>query len=192
MRGPKPIDPEKQAGLEQKWAVRRRLYWKVGAVAVGLAALLVALRIAQFRAQIEQPRLLSINPDPTVSRDIVPNFEGNAQFSSPMDRGSVEDGIRYYTLTGSRMKGPYLLKERGTFTWSDNDTKVAFKLLPEYYPTPGDRFVIQTSGLHGRNGQPLIPSSFQFRLAVVEKETPFHYGMKDMRDFYKRWKGGDF
>ncbi|MGH8103547.1 MAG: hypothetical protein ACREJQ_03395, partial [bacterium] len=170
MRGPKPLDPEKQEQLEQRWKAQRRSLWNFVFAFLAVAALVVIIGIAQFRMQTERPVILTIYPDPQLSRDIPPNFEGIAKFSLPLDTDSVEGGIHYYEVRGGRLRGPFLLRERGVFEWSNNDKQVEFHLLPEYYPKVGDQFVIEASGMKGRNGQPLIPPSFRFKLRVVDKD----------------------
>ncbi|MHA2620385.1 MAG: hypothetical protein V2G42_01450 [bacterium JZ-2024 1] len=138
------------------------------------------------------PRLLKLVPNPLETTEITPYVRGEAVFSVPMDTLTVEYGIRFTEITGTGLKGPYLLKDYVDFKWSDGGRRVVFRIKPEYQPAVGSAFFVEVAGLRGRNRKMLQPASFSGTFKVVDLMTRTHWSPDDMREVFRRLREGDY
>ncbi len=173
--------------------------WVTG-VGIGVVLLFAGGAVfSVYQAKNEPPQILALTPNPLKSRKIPPNFTGAALFSQPMDQASVEGGLFYYIVQPDEKQiGPFPVRGKGEFQWKKGGREVYFHLLPEFYPHPGEVYIIEARGLKGKNGKPLKPEKFRARFIIrfpsSSSESPtIPKDWKGMMKLYREWieSGGE-
>jgi hypothetical protein len=148
--------------------------------------------IAIYAKTQSPPRILKLVPNPIQTSEILADMEGEAIFSVPMDRATVEYGIRFTEILVNERRGPYLMRDYVDFEWKDGDRAVTFRIKPEYRPSVGSVFYVEVAGLRGKNRRLLHPASFSATFRVVDLMTKSQWHPEDIREMLRRVREGDY